>query len=134
MSTLYYIRGNKKCPKSVQQALLNKNGIVTDNLSYENENMLYYIDQDNNITFSTEDTQEGQLIIHFGTELKLEEIFKPFDKVIVKYGNGSWTTTLFSYKTQSGKFRCGNDVFDECHLYEPWMEKYIGTNIPWDQF
>lgn len=96
--------------------------------------MLYYIDKDYNIAFSTEDTQEGQLIIHFGTELKLEEIFKPFDKVIVRYSNGFWTNNFYSYKTKYNTFRCGNDLYEECHLYELWMEKYIGTDTPWDQF
>lgn len=134
MKELYYIRGNKKNPQSVKQALLNKGGIDDFYLEFDSEDLLYYIDKDSKITFTRDGTQSGEIIMVFGTELEPVEILKPFDRVIAKCRNGLWTTNFYSYRTQYGMFKCGNDVYDECHHYEPWMDEFVGTDTPWDEF
>lgn len=133
---LYYIRGNKENPQGVRQALLNKGGIDEFDLKFDSEDILYYIDKYSKITFLYDGSQFADIIISFGTKLQpvepteSKEILKPFDKVIAKCRNGLWTTNFYSYKTQHGEFRCGNDIFDECHHYEAWMDEFVGTDTP----
>lgn len=138
MKELYYIRGNKENPQGVRQALLNKGGSDDLGLYFNTEDRIYYVCKDSEITFANDDTKLGKLIMYFGIELQPvepEETFEPFDKVIGRFGNkGTWTVSEFSHKKDKFYYCGGAFSFTECHYYEPYMKKYIGTNVPFEEF
>ena len=137
MRKLYYIRGDSGAPNCIKQALLNKGGINDLCLCFDIVEGIYYIDKESKIRCAG-DEKFKNIIIEFGTELqpgKPGETFKPFDKVIVKFRDkGDWTVDTFSHK--KGKwFYCGGGIpYSECHKYEPWMDKYLGANTPYEEF
>lgn len=141
MKELYYIRGDKFNQIGVQEALVNAGGIVEVRFSFTDDKGLYYIGEDSKIAYTIDgDNEITRLLKEYGTELKPvepmmeREFFYAFDKVIAKCTNCFWTTDFFSYKTKDGLFKCGNDLYEECHRYEPYMKKYIGTNTPYKEF
>lgn len=141
MKELYYIRGDKFNPIGVQEALVNAGGIVETLFSFTDYKGLYYIGKNSKIAYTKDGDNEITILLkEYGTELQPvkpmmeREFFYTFDKVIAKCTNGFWTTDFFSYKTKDGLFKCGSDVYDECHHYEPWMDKYLGTNTPYEEF
>ena len=138
MKELYYIRGNNENPQGVRQALLDKGGIITIEHLFVFESDFYYIDKDYKIKCVGDDTQLGKLIMYFGIELQPvepEETFEPFDKVIGRFGNkGTCTVSEFSHKKDKFYYCGGAFSFTECHYYEPYMKKYIGTNVPFEEF
>ena len=136
MKELYYVIGDSRKPNCIKQTLLNKGGIDDLDLYFDSEDVIYYINEESKIRCAI-DMELKKFILYYGTELKpieSEETFEPFDKVIVKFrGKGDLAVDTFSHK--KGKwFYCGLVLYYECHHYEPWMKKYLGTNTPWNEF
>lgn len=139
MKELYYIRGSKVNPLDVRQKLLDKGGIDDLGLYFDGQGLLFYINTESKIRCAC-NMEVEKFILEYGIELKSvepeqEENFEAFDKVIVKFRDkGYWTVDTFSH--QKGKwFYCGGGIsYSECHKYESWMEKYLGTNIPFEEF
>lgn len=136
MKTVYYSKGDTSNPKNVKQALIDKGGIDKVKLSYDREDNIYYISRDLTILCTHKDSDLADFIINYGTELCVsEEIFEPFDKVIVRYSaTGSWTVGIYSHKTTDNYFKCSESIYDECHIYESWMKPYLGTTTSWEDF
>lgn len=127
---LYYVKGNVKHPERVEKILLKIGGKSLFNYGFNLEDVIYYVGSDNNICYAPIDSQAGGILLSYGIELKLEEIFEPGDKVLVSY-NGYWELSIYSHTTPNGQFHCCGLLYDECHHYEPWMKKYLGTDTPW---
>lgn len=67
---------------------------------------------------------------------KQEETFKPGDMVIVRDSTGYWKIDFFSHYDEESPypFRCVASIWEKCHHYEPYMEKYLGTGTPFEQW
>lgn len=134
MSTLYYIRGSKTNPEGVKQILLDRGGNLLIKYSFDEEYCLYYINSNNTISYASVYSQAGDIIQCYGTELKPKESFEPFDRILGRCGEGKWGIDIFMAITYDKYMECIGATYTECHKYEPWMKKYIGTNIPYEKF
>lgn len=135
MKELYYVIGDSRKHNCIKQTLLNKGGIDDLDLYFDSEDVIYYINEESKIRCAI-DMELKKFILYYGTELKPiepEETFEPGDKVFVSY-NGYWEFSIFSHTTPEGQIHCCGVLYDECHHYEPWMKKYLGTTIAWKDF
>lgn len=138
---LYYIIGNKTNPEGVKQALLDKGAILNPNFNFDCDKNLYYIGKSLRVQTENILTYDGKLIQKYGIELQPveivepEETFEPFDKVIIRFRNeGDWVVDTFSHKKGKWFYCSGGISYTECHKYEQWMNKYLGTNTPFEEF
>ena len=139
MKELYYIRGSKTNPEEVKQTLLNKGGIIGSSFTFNDPNGLYYISKNGIIEYTANsNNQINRLLLEYGTELKpleLKEILKPFDKVIVRFDdNTEWFIDFFIRILDGKYFQCIGAIYDECHKYESWMDKYVDTDVSFEEF
>lgn len=64
-----------------------------------------------------------------------KEILKPFDKVIVRFDdNTEWFIDFFIRILDGKYFQCIGAIYDECHKYESWMDKYVDTDVSFEEF
>ena len=131
---LFYCRGSKENPEGVKKALEAKGGKTGLNIKCDNERLVYYI-RSGEIDWAEDASSEGLTVIEYGTELQpvVGETFKPFDRVIVSDRASEWRAAIYSHKSRE-YYSCNGVLFEECHLYEDWMEKYLGTNTPFNEW
>lgn len=139
MKKIYYIKGNFDDADNIEQALRNKGGILDTVNFFGYKDILYYIDTNNIIQQVKYDSPEGKIIREFGTKLKPVKPKKPSKtsgKVIGKIkSNSTWTLVdMFKYTIDDDTFIFIGSEYAECHKYEPWMKKYLGTNTPYEEF
>ena len=65
-----------------------------------------------------------------------EQEFKPFDKVIVRNtDNQWWEPGFYARKFNDSYYLVGCQyIYKQCHKYEDWMEKYLYTDTPFENF
>ena len=144
--TLYWIRGNKYNPEGVKKALKAKGIRAWPGTVCNLPDYIYY-GVEGQYAESTENISTKCILRRCGIELQPipKETFKPFDKVIVRKGTCTqqrWKVGLFSHeglrpcKTGSIEhyYVCVGSIYQECHHYEDWMAKYLGTETPFEDF
>lgn len=139
MKELYYIRGSKTNQEEVKQALLDKGGILETRFSFNDGNGLYYIDKDSKIAYVVNaDNAVTRLLKEYGTKLqptKPKETFEPFDRVLVRCGNEkNWGIDIFMAISYGKYMECIGATYSECHKYESWMDKYVDTDVSFEEF
>lgn len=139
--TLYWIRGDEKRAGLLRRAF-EKRGVNTTLVSgLDGENTVYYGCAGYYCEECGDDSLTGYIVRSCGVELQAEaeEEFEPFDKVIGKKMNGTWRVDIFRQLNDGcvgeyNKYDCIGKTFDEIHLYDPWMKRYIGTDTPFDEW
>ena len=139
MSTLYYIRGSKTNPEGVKQILLDRGGILETRFSFNDEDGLYYIGSNSKIEYTIDDSNNPirKLLLEYGTKLQPtepKEILEPFDRVLGRCGEGKWGIDIFMAITYDKYMECIGATYTECHKYESWMDKYVYTDVSFEEF
>ena len=136
--TLYWIRGSKKNPEGVKKALKAKGIQIWPETVCDCSDYIYY-GVEGHTADSTRLTSTIIILSQCGTELKpiVEETFKPFDKVIVRDDGEEWNIDFFNRMGNPSDvlpYKGMRTQWKECHLYEDWMAKYLGTDTPFEEF
>ena len=135
---LFYCKGSKENPEGVKAALIAKGGRYPGDFDFDNEDNIYFI-LDGVIQCTCKDCigASFSLIKEYGTEIQpiVEETFKPFDRVIVADRYNEWRVASYFHKSRvTDSYCCSGLWWEYCHHYEDWMEKYLGTATPFEQF
>ena len=131
---LYWAEGSEKDYEGLKGAFLNHGVVVPEDMKLWLEGYIYFGTEGGEVMCVSDTTvYQGMLVVIKAAGLRLfpEEHFEPFDKVIYRDDD---------MKTWFIDFYCGIEgetiraASKEMHHYEPWMAKYIGSNLDYEDW